>query len=212
MRPSPSKAVAYLSEIDRVLESEGFETKFSEPRPQSDLNSKLSEQRIGDYEIICEIARGGMGVVFKARQAKLNRIVALKMIKGATFASQEEIIRFQTEAEAAARLDHPGIVPVYEVGQHDGQPFFSMAFVQGKSLLEVLRDNPMLPKEAAEMLVDVAEAISHAHSRGVIHRDLKPGNIIFDEDDHPKVTGLGTPSFMPPDPNVTNPATCRFQP
>jgi len=172
----------------------------------------------GDYEIDRELARGGMGVVFRARQISLNRPVALKMILAGQLADETDVKRFYIEAEAAAHLDHPGIVPIYEVGQHDGQHFFSMAFVEGRSLAERLTDGPMPAREAASLLLEVAGAIEYAHRQGVIHRDLKPANILLAGDGRPRVTDfglakrvraddgltgsgqvMGTPSYMPPE-------------
>jgi WD40 repeat protein len=172
----------------------------------------------GDYEITRELARGGMGVVFQARQVSLNRPVALKMILAGQLANETDVRRFYTEAEAAANLDHPGIVPIFEVGQHEGQHYFSMGFVEGQSLAQRLADGPLPPREAAALMVKVAEAIEYAHGRGVIHRDLKPGNILLDRTGNPRVTDfglakklqgdsgltgsgqiMGTPSYMPPE-------------
>jgi eukaryotic-like serine/threonine-protein kinase len=172
----------------------------------------------GDYEIDRELARGGMGVVFLARQISLNRPVALKMILAGQLADDTDVKRFYTEAEAAANLDHPGIVPIYEVGRHEGQHYFSMGFVAGRSLSQCLAEGPLPPREAAALMIKVAEAIDYAHSRGVIHRDLKPGNILLDRSGHPRVTDfglakklqgdsgltgsgqiMGTPSYMPPE-------------
>jgi WD40 repeat protein/tRNA A-37 threonylcarbamoyl transferase component Bud32 len=172
----------------------------------------------GDYELISEIARGGMGVVYKARQVNLNRIVALKMILSGQLASDEDIRRFHTEAESAAHLDHPGIVPIYEIGEHEGQHYFSMGFVDGKSLADRVKDGPLPPQEAANLTRKISEAIAYAHEKGVIHRDLKPANVLLDAGGEPKVTDfglarkleqdsgltrtgavMGTPSYMPPE-------------
>jgi tRNA A-37 threonylcarbamoyl transferase component Bud32 len=172
----------------------------------------------GDYELLEPIARGGMGVVYKARQRRLNRIVALKMILAGELASSEQIRRFYVEAEAAAKLDHPGIVPVFEVGQVGNQHFYSMAFVEGASVATPLKSGRYPPKLAAQIVAQVADAIHYAHQQGVIHRDLKPQNVLIDGQGRPRVTDfglarnvafdstltasgqvMGTPSYMPPE-------------
>jgi eukaryotic-like serine/threonine-protein kinase len=172
----------------------------------------------GDYELIEEIARGGMGVVYKARQNTLNRTVALKMILAGQLASQADVRRFRTEAEAAGNLDHPNIVPIYEVGEHEGQHFFSMGFVEGESLEAKVARGPLPPREAVELTLAVARAIQYAHEKGVIHRDLKPANVLLDDRGQPRVTDfglakrmgstdgmtavdaiMGTPSYMAPE-------------
>ncbi|WP_166826817.1 serine/threonine-protein kinase [Thalassoroseus pseudoceratinae] len=146
---------------------------------------------IGDYELLEEIGRGGMGVVFRARQISLDRIVALKMILQGNLASEEELTRFRSEAEAIAKLDHPHIVPIYEVGEWEGQPFFSMRYVDGPTLSQRLIDGPLSNREATELMVPICEAIEHAHRQGILHRDLKPSNILLDRQGRPFITDFG---------------------
>ncbi|HKQ40521.1 MAG TPA: serine/threonine-protein kinase, partial [Verrucomicrobiae bacterium] len=172
----------------------------------------------GDYELLKEIARGGMGIVYKARQVSLNRIVAVKVLLFGKFSSDTFVKRFHTEAEAAASLRHANIVAIHEVGEHEGQHYFSMDYIEGRSLAEVIRDQPLPAREAAEYLKTVAEAIHYAHQRAVLHRDLKPSNVIIALDGQPHVTDfglakrleadseltlsgqlLGSPNYMPPE-------------
>jgi predicted Ser/Thr protein kinase len=174
--------------------------------------------RFGDYELLEEIGRGGMGVVFRARQLSLNREVAVKMILRGELASPADHERFRSEAEAAARLDHPGIVPVYEVGELEGRPYFNMKYIAGRTLSQLLAEGPLPPRQAAAILAGVARAIHYAHEQGVLHRDLKPSNILIDEEGRPHVTDfglakkttgaasltrtgavLGTPAYMAPE-------------
>lgn len=147
--------------------------------------------RVGDYLIHDEIARGGMGVVYCAHQAELSRFVALKMIHNGCLADPEQRQRFQIEMEAAAALDHPGIVPIYDIGNHQGQPFYTMPVVEGETLARRIERRLFAPEEAARLICDIADAIQHAHVRGIVHRDLKPENILIDTDGRPFVTDFG---------------------
>lgn len=156
-------------------------------------------RNFGDYEILDELGAGGMGVVYKARQSKLKKIVALKMIKVGHLASNEDVRRFQAEARAAAKLDHPGIVPVHEVGVHQGQHYYAMDFVGGGSLSQLHRDEPVASRRAAELVKQLAEAMHYAHSRGIVHRDLKPANVLLTTVGAPRITDFGLAKRMWPD-------------
>lgn len=185
--------------------------------PLSSDESKTRIRYFGDYELVDEIARGGMGVVYRARQISLDRTVALKMILGADFASDEAKQRFQMEAESAGRLDHPHIVPIYDIGEHERLPYFSMKFVDGATLSSIADKLHQDHERAIELVTKIADAVHHAHQRGIVHRDLKPGNVLLDAAGEPLLTDfglarrsseseltrtgtiLGTPEYMPPE-------------
>src|SRR2546429_1059321 len=173
---------------------------------------------LGDYELVEEVGRGGQGVVFRARQKSLNRTVALKVISLGQWASKAHLKRFRRKAEAAASLDHPRIVPIYEVGEREGACYFSMKFIEGGQLDELVRRAPMSIRQAAELIAKVARTVHYAHEHGILHRDIKPGNILLDAKGEPLLTdfglarlveaestitrtreALGTPSYMAPE-------------
>jgi serine/threonine protein kinase len=177
----------------------------------------------GDYELLEQIGRGGQGVVFRARQKSLNRIVALKVIGLGHWATAAHLKRFRLEAEAAARLEHPGIVPIHEVGERDGSCYFSMKFIEGGQLDEVVKRTPMPIRRAVELIAKVARTVHYAHEHGILHRDIKPGNILLDANGEAHLTDfglarlvesessvthtldvLGTPSYMAPEQAVGN--------
>lgn len=197
-------------------------------RTETSATSATGKRFFGDYELLEEIASGGMGTVFRARQTRLNRVVALKMIRAVQSASTTEIERFYAEAEAAAHLDHPGIISVYEIGEQDGQHYFSMALIDHGNLTDWIRERHTGERRAGlgrsdqetcvRILKDVASAVHFAHQRQILHRDLKPSNILLHEDGQPCVTDfglaqrttadsrltasgtlIGTPSYMAPE-------------
>jgi serine/threonine-protein kinase len=160
-------------------------------QPAVSAAASVIGSRVGDYEIVEEVGRGGMGVVYRAWQESLQRTVALKMIPNAAFAKSQDMARLRIEALAAARLQHPNIVPVYDVGEEGGHPWFSMRYIDGVTLSQRLANGPLQPREAVGLLIPVVEAIGAAHRAGVLHRDLKPANILIARDGTPFVTDFG---------------------
>src|SRR6516162_6835690 len=189
-----------------------------QPPQLSDGNDAQNLRELGDYELFEEIGRGAQGVVYQARQKSLNRVVALKIIGLGHWATKAHVKRFRLEAEAAARLDHPFIVPIHEIGQSDGSCYFSMQLVEGGQLDQVIKRELMPSRPAAELIAKLARTVDYAHQRGILHRDIKPGNILLDAKGDPHLTdfglarlletestvtrtteALGTPSYMAPE-------------
>jgi TolB-like protein/Flp pilus assembly protein TadD len=159
---------------------------------------------LGDYELLEVVGRGGQGVVFRARQKSLNRIVALKVISLGQWASTAHLKRFRLEAEAAARLEHPGIVPIHEVGEREGSCYFSMKFVEGGQLDQVARRQPIPPRRAVELIAKVSRTVHYAHEHGILHRDIKPGNILLDAKGEPHLTDFGLARLVESESSVTH--------
>ena len=186
--------------------------------PVPERHVAVERVNLSGYEILREIGRGGMGVVYIARQRGLNRLVALKMILSGKHAGADQAERFRVEAEAVARLQHPNIVQIYDIGEQEGRPYFSLEYLEGGSLSQKLNGTPLAPRQAAQLMERLADAMHYAHQRGVVHRDLKPANILLTVEGQPKITDfglakyvdddtgqtqtgaiLGTPSYMPPE-------------
>src|SRR5881392_737593 len=217
-------AVAADQENEAANRRMGESARSPSPRfSDSPFQSVPMLGELGDYELLEEIGRGAQGVVFRARQKSLNRTVALKVISLGQWASKAHLKRFRREAEAAASLDHPSIVPIYEVGERDGSCYFSMKFVEGGQLEEVVRRTPMSIRQAVELIAKVARTVHYAHEHLILHRDIKPGNILLDAKGEPHLTDfglarlvesessvtqtldvLGTPSYMAPEQAVGN--------
>src|SRR6266550_3438051 len=193
------------------------------PASQKTVRAAELLGELGDYELLEEVGRGGQGVVFRARQKSLNRTVALKVISLGQWASKAHLKRFRLEAEAAAHLEHPGIVPIHEVGERDGSCYFSMKFIEGGQLDEVARREPIPIRRAVELMANVARTVHYAHEHGILHRDIKPGNILLDTKGEAHLTDfglarlvesessvthtldvLGTPSYMAPEQAIGN--------
>ncbi len=190
-REQISEVMAQFRDEVRQRVRAGDEPVAAVRDPETTLWGTASLDRCGNYELVQEIARGGMGVVFKAYDTKLQRTVALKMILDRNLASTEAVKRFYAEAETAAGLNHPGIVPVYEVGSHGGHHYYSMGYVEGPTLSEELRRRRFSMPEAARLVLELAHAVAYAHEHGVVHRDLKPGNILLGPEGLPQITDFG---------------------
>src|SRR6266516_4785142 len=160
-------------------------------------------RQFGEYQLLEEIARGGMGIVYQARQLSLNRLVAVKVLLSGPLASATDLQRFRAEAEAVANLQHPNIVAVHEVGEHAGQPFFSMDYVEGTCLSELVREQPLPAPRAAGYVQTIAEAIQYAHDHGVLHRDLKPSNVLIDHAGQPRIIDFGLAKRLSSDPQLS---------
>jgi WD40 repeat protein/predicted Ser/Thr protein kinase len=214
---------AYFDDLDEVERFAGSTLGWGGPAGASTdppAAEAAAPAQLADYALIREIGRGGMGVVYLARQAGLNRLVCVKVLLSGRWAGEAEVTRFLREAEAAASLRHPNIVGIHELGQADGRHFFAMEYVEGRTLAELVRDGPLPAERAAGYIRDIAEAVDHAHRQGILHRDLKPSNVLIDADDRPRITDfglarridaqpggsltttgaiVGTPAYMPPE-------------
>src|SRR2546422_4816844 len=175
------------------------------PTPHDKKTAQAAELlgELGDYELLEEVGRGGQGVVFRARQKSLNRTVALKVISLGQWASKTHLRRFRLEAEAAARLEHPGIVPIHEVGERDGSCYFSMQFIEGGQLDEVVRREPMPIRRAVELIAKMARTGHYAHEHHNLHRDIKPGNILLDQQSGTHLTHIGQARLVKTESTIT---------
>lgn len=185
-----------------ILLAEELGPPIASSRPLPPVTPKPDAQPLpasfGDYEIREELGRGGMGVVYRAWQRSAGRPVALKMMLAADLAGPESLKRFRAEAAAVGRLDHPNLVPLYEWGEHQGRPYYTMKYIAGQTLNHLVAKGPLPPRRAAELMAKVADAIDHAHAKGIFHRDLKPSNVLVDTHGEPHVTDFGLAKDMLP--------------
>src|SRR5438128_9679431 len=195
----PSVAAGERGSVENTETSDANATPHIKkaPRPAK------TPAKFGDYELVEEIGRGGQGVVYRAHQKSLNRIVALKVIGLGPWTTETDMQRFRREAEAAASLEHPGIVPIHEVGEREGQCYFSMKFVEGGQLDEVFKHEPLSIRRAVELVAKVARTVHYAHEHGILHRDIKPGNILLDQHGEPHLTDFGLARLVEADSTVT---------
>ncbi|MBI4323716.1 MAG: serine/threonine protein kinase [Chloroflexi bacterium] len=237
--PVPADAPAGLCPSGLVAggfsQAEISPTAASESIPDATLHIVIPEdaalpggapRRLGKYELLEEIARGGMGIVYKARHTGLDSLAAVKLIRAGLLATPTDVERFQREARAAAKLQHPNIVSVHDIGEQDGQHYFSMDYVPGANLSELARTRPFAPKDAARIMAAIASAIHYAHQQGVLHRDLKPSNVMLTPEQQPRVLDfglarlahddsrltqsgapMGSPCYMPPEQCGSGPRT-----
>jgi eukaryotic-like serine/threonine-protein kinase len=215
--PTTSHSPGGVSDFTHTADPQAaLGTRAQTPEQAAGLTvSSAGETAVPGYAVLGELGRGGMGVVYRARDTRLNREVALKMILRAD-ASRMTVARFWAEAEVMAAVKHPHVVQVYELGEADGRPFMAMEFVPGGSLEKRLKQGSLAPRAAAALVAKIAAGVGAAHEAGVVHRDLKPGNVLLTEDDSPKVTDfgiakrkahdltqtqalMGTPAYMAPE-------------
>ena len=215
--PDLADEISALWAAVQLVERFGHSTPTCPYNPPSSESLSLPRQ-FGEFELLDELGSGGMGLVHKARQRNPERLVALKLALAGKLATADERARFASEAKLAARLNHAGIVQIYDVGEHDGQIYFSMQYIDGTTLSRRVAEGPLPPREAARIVAAVARAVQHAHDNGIVHRDLKPSNVILDHDGQPHVTDfglarrveggesltrtghiVGTPSYMAPE-------------